>query len=175
MWDRKETDKQRVQQPPAPGRSDSKSVPQSNAPASSGTTGRANIGGSLFIKGEVTGSEDLTVEGKVEGKIHLQDHNLSIAQSGRVTADVHAKTVTIHGEVKGNVTADQKIDISETGRVTGDLFAPRVAVSDGAEFRGSVEMGSASGNKSSKVDVTRKRPAQVAAGVQVAAQGKMAN
>jgi cytoskeletal protein CcmA (bactofilin family) len=111
-------------------------------PAAPPARGRAaNIGGSLFIKGEVSGSEDLTVEGRVEGKIDLKDHNLSIAPSGRVSAEIHAKTVTIYGEVNGDVHADDKVEIAETGKLVGDLYSPRVSISDGAQFRGSVDMG----------------------------------
>jgi cytoskeletal protein CcmA (bactofilin family) len=141
MWEKKEPETPRGPQPPAPARVE----PHATAlpPAAAGVSrGRAaNIGGSLSIKGEVTGSEDLTVEGHVEGKIDLKDHNLTIAQGGRVNAEIHAKTVTIVGEVTGNVVADEKVEIAETGRLMGDLRSPRVAISDGAQFRGSVDMG----------------------------------
>lgn len=164
MWEKKESESQRGSQQASTGRTDS--FAPSPVPAAAPSRGRAaNIGGSLFIKGEVTGSEDLTVEGRVEGKIDLKDHNISIAQSGRVTAEIHAKSVTILGEVNGNVHADEKIEIAETGKLTGDLYAPRVAISDGAQFKGSVEMGKTQSAPTS----VRERPQ-----AQVAAQGKMA-
>lgn len=139
MWDKKETGSQRTQQTPPVARTEGDPAPAAQV-TSSGSRGRANIGGSLFIKGEVTGSEDLTVEGRVEGKIDLKDHNLSVAKSGKVNAEIHAKSVTVNGEVSGNVHADEKVEIAESGRVVGDLFAPRVAISDGAQFQGSVDM-----------------------------------
>ena len=141
MWDKKESSA--PQGKPAVDAARSHAEPQPAAHIRSGTPGRAaNIGVSLFIKGEVTGSEDLTVEGRVEGKIDLKDHNLAIAANGRVNAEIHAKTVTVLGEVIGDIHADEKVEIAETGRMVGDLYAPRVAISDGAQFQGSVDMGS---------------------------------
>jgi cytoskeletal protein CcmA (bactofilin family) len=141
MWDKKDQPAPRIPQPSATG-SPAGEVQSGAAPPSGAAPGRgrANIGGSLFIKGEVSGSEDLIVEGRVEGKIDLKDHNLAIAKGGRVSADVHARSVTISGEVSGNIHADEKVEIAESGRVTGDLYAPRVAISDGAQFQGSVDM-----------------------------------
>lgn len=100
----------------------------------------ASIGKSIVIKGEVSGSEDLTIEGKVEGKIELRDHILSVGSSGRVQAHIVAKSIVVHGQVTGNLTAAEKIEIREHGAVDGDIVAPRVAIADGAKFRGSVDM-----------------------------------
>ena len=99
-----------------------------------------NIGKSVVIKGELTGSEDLTVEGHVEGTIQLRDHALTIGPNGRIKAQIFAKTVVVLGEVTGNVTAGEKVDIRENGSVDGDLVAPRIAIAEGAHFRGSVDM-----------------------------------
>ena len=99
-----------------------------------------SIGKSIVIKGEVTGSEDLTIEGQVEGKIELRDNILSIGPSGRVQAHIVAKAIVVHGQVTGNLTAAEKVDIRENGAVEGDIVAPRVAIADGAKFRGSVDM-----------------------------------
>ena len=99
-----------------------------------------NIGQSVQIKGELKGNEDLTIEGQVDGKILVKDHNLTIGANGRITAEVHAKTVVVVGEVIGNVTADDKIEIAPSGSVEGDLRAPRVALADGARFKGSIDM-----------------------------------
>lgn len=99
-----------------------------------------NIGQSITIKGELTGNEDLTIDGKVDGKIMLKDHNLTIGANGRITAEVHAKTVVVIGEVMGNVTADDKVEVAPSGSVTGDLRAPRVVLADGARFKGSIDM-----------------------------------
>lgn len=100
----------------------------------------ASIGKSIVIKGEVSGSEDLTIEGQIDGKIELRDHILSIGASGRVQAHIVAKSIVVHGQVTGNLTAAEKVEIRENGSVEGDITAPRVAIADGAKFRGSVDM-----------------------------------
>ncbi len=99
-----------------------------------------NIGKSIVIKGELNGSEDLTIEGQVEGTIQLRDHVLTIGPNGRIKAQVFAKAVVVLGEVTGNVTASDKVDIRDNGSVDGDLVSPRVAIAEGAHFRGSVDM-----------------------------------
>src|SRR5437016_2123833 len=99
-----------------------------------------NIGKSVVIKGELNGSEDLTVEGKVEGTIQLREHVLTIGPNGRIKAQVFAKSVIVLGEVTGNVTASDKVDIRDNGSVDGDIVSPRVAIAEGAHFRGSVDM-----------------------------------
>jgi cytoskeletal protein CcmA (bactofilin family) len=104
-----------------------------------------NIGKSVVIKGELNGSEDLTVEGHVEGKIELKDHVLTIGPNGRIKAQVFAKAVIVQGEVTGNVTASEKVDIRDGGSVDGDIVSPRVAIAEGAHFRGSVDMQRKSG------------------------------
>jgi cytoskeletal protein CcmA (bactofilin family) len=99
-----------------------------------------NIGKSVVIKGELNGSEDLTIEGHVEGTIQLKDHVLTIGPNGRIKAQVFAKSVVVLGEVTGNVTASDKVDIRDNGSVDGDIISPRVAIAEGAHFRGSVDM-----------------------------------
>lgn len=99
-----------------------------------------NIGKSVIIKGELNGSEDLTIEGHVDGKIELRDHVLTIGPNGKIKAQVFAKAVIVLGEVTGNVTASEKVDIRDNGSVDGDIVAPRVAIAEGAHFRGSVDM-----------------------------------
>jgi len=99
-----------------------------------------NIGKSVVIKGELNGSEDLTVEGHVDGKIELKDHVLTIGPNGKIKAQVFAKAVIVLGEVTGNVTASEKVDIRDGGSVDGDIVSPRVAIAEGAHFRGSVDM-----------------------------------
>jgi cytoskeletal protein CcmA (bactofilin family) len=99
-----------------------------------------NIGKSVVIKGELNGSEDLTIEGHVEGTIQLRDHVLTIGPNGRIKAQLFAKSVIVLGEVTGNVTASEKVDIRDNGSVDGDIISPRVAIAEGAHFRGSVDM-----------------------------------
>lgn len=99
-----------------------------------------NIGKSVVIKGELNGSEDLTIEGQVEGTIQLRDNVLTIGPNGKIKAQIFAKAVIILGEVTGNVTASEKVDIRDNGSVDGDIISPRVAIAEGAHFRGSVDM-----------------------------------
>ncbi|MFN8057855.1 MAG: polymer-forming cytoskeletal protein [Vicinamibacterales bacterium] len=99
-----------------------------------------NIGKSVIIRGELNGSEDLTIEGQVDGKIELKDHVLTIGPNGRIKAQVFAKAVVVLGEVIGDVTASEKVDIRDKGTVEGDLISPRVAIAEGAHFRGSIDM-----------------------------------
>ena len=99
-----------------------------------------NIGKSVVIKGELTGSEDLTIEGQVEGTIQLREHVLTIGPNGKIKAQLFAKAVIVLGEVAGYVTASDKVDIRDNGSIDGDIIAPRVAIAEGAHFRGSVDM-----------------------------------
>jgi len=111
-----------------------------------------NIGKSVVIKGELNGSEDLTIEGHVEGTIQLRDHVLTIGPNGKIKAQVFAKSVIVLGEVTGNVTASEKVDIRDNGSVDGDIISPRVAIAEGAHFRGSVDMQRKAGQPSGKAD-----------------------
>lgn len=99
-----------------------------------------NIGKSVVIKGELSGSEDLTIEGHVEGKIELRENVLTIGPNGKIKAQVFAKAVIVLGEVTGNVSATEKVDIRDNGSIEGDIVSPRVAIAEGAMFRGSVDM-----------------------------------
>jgi cytoskeletal protein CcmA (bactofilin family) len=151
MWKRDESVKPSpsVSTPPAtPGAA--AAVPQAAEPVrSSGFSdplqrgmekATVNIGKSVIIKGELSGSEDLTIEGQVEGKIELRQNVLTIGPNGRIKAQVFAKSVVILGEVTGNVTASDKVDIRDNGSVDGDIASPRVAIAEGAHFRGSIDM-----------------------------------
>jgi cytoskeletal protein CcmA (bactofilin family) len=172
MWDRKETERDRFE--PQPVRTEPPRTVA--APAFQPKTAHANIGQSLFIKGEVSGSEDLMVEGRVEGRIDLKDHNLTIGPNGRVHAEIHAKNISIVGEVTGNVVADEKVDLTDTGRLVGDIRAPRIAVSDGAQFKGSVDMVQVRAGATDKVQPQQKdknlTATPQAQAVQVAQAGK---
>jgi cytoskeletal protein CcmA (bactofilin family) len=132
-----------------------------------------NIGKSVVIKGELSGSEDLTIEGQVEGKIELKDHLLTIGPNGRIKAQVFAKTVIVLGEVNGNVSASEKVEIRDGGSVDGDIVSPRVAIAEGAHFRGSVDMqkkgGSATASTSASSSVKSTPQPAVAQAAQPAA------
>ena len=146
MWKRDEAVKPAGNQPAAPAAP----VAPSHQPASASAAPQpdtrrierdvVNIGKSVVIKGELNGSEDLTVEGHVEGKIELKDHVLTIGPNGKIKAQVFAKAVIVLGEVNGNVTASEKVDIRDGGSVDGDIVSPRVAIAEGAHFRGTVDM-----------------------------------
>jgi cytoskeletal protein CcmA (bactofilin family) len=100
----------------------------------------AGIGPSITVVGDVTGNEDLTILGRVEGKIDLPQHNVTVGPGGRVKADIHARSVAVAGEVHGNLVAGEQIVIRKTATMAGNLTAPRVGLEDGCSFRGSVEM-----------------------------------
>jgi cytoskeletal protein CcmA (bactofilin family) len=141
MWKRDEAPKPPAPAAPAPAAHQ----PVSSAPVPQPEHRRierdvVNIGKSVVIKGELNGSEDLTIEGHVEGKIELKDHVLTIGPNGRIKAQVLAKSVIVLGEVNGNVTATEKVDIRDGGSVDGDIISPRVAIAEGAHFRGTVDM-----------------------------------
>jgi cytoskeletal protein CcmA (bactofilin family) len=103
-------------------------------------THMVNIGKSVVIRGDLQGSEDLTIEGQVEGTIELKDNVLTIGPNGRIKAQVFAKTVIILGAVHGNVTAAEKVDIRDGASMDGDVVSPKVAIAEGAQFHGSVDM-----------------------------------
>src|SRR5688572_19439795 len=128
--------------PPAPQPSTTMGTPSPRPEASQflERDTNVNIGKSVVIKGELNGSEDLTIEGQVEGTIQLRDHVLTIGPNGKIKAQVFAKAVIVLGEVTGNVTASEKVDIRDNGSVDGDIVSPRVAIAEGAHFRGSVDM-----------------------------------
>jgi cytoskeletal protein CcmA (bactofilin family) len=133
-----------------------------------------HIGKSIVIKGELSGSEDLTVEGEVEGKIELRDHVLTIGSNARITAQVTAKAIVVFGHVRGNLSAAEKVDIRESGSVEGDVVSPRVAIADGAHFRGSVDM-QRKEQPVSKSPSTPRPEAKPAAPVAPAAAGQLAS
>ena len=110
------------------------------APAARDGQAVVSIGKSIVMKGELSGSEDLAVDGTVEGTIELRDNVLTIGPNGRVKAQVFAKIVIVLGTVNGNITASERIDIREEGSVDGNIVSPRVAIADGAHFRGSVDI-----------------------------------
>jgi cytoskeletal protein CcmA (bactofilin family) len=99
-----------------------------------------NLGSSVILKGDLTGSEDLLIEGQFEGTINLREHCLTVGAHGQVKAEIQATRVVIEGSVNGNITARERIEIRKTGRVMGDLVAPGIAIEDGAYFKGSIEI-----------------------------------
>lgn len=108
--------------------------PQSHA------TTIATVGPSIHFKGDLSGEEDLVIQGTVEGTINLKQHNLIIGQEGKVNANVHAHTITVEGSLKGDVYGEEKVIIKKSGNVQGNISAPRVSLEDGAKFKGSMDM-----------------------------------
>ena len=104
-----------------------------------------NLGNSMSIKGELSGSEDLTLYGQMEGSIRLPDHTLTIGPDADIRAEISAKTLVIMGTVTGNVTVAEKVDIGSTGTLVGDLVSPRLAIADGGCIRGKVQTPSSAG------------------------------
>lgn len=121
------------------------------------------IGPSIKIKGEVTGDEDLLIQGHVEGTINLNDHEVSVGQTGQVAADIRAKTIRIDGEVTGDITGNENVVISKSGNVRGNIVAPRVTLEDGAVFKGSIDMDPGD-SASTKAPLTSQQPANSPAG-----------
>lgn len=115
-------------------------TPETSGAESRPQAEKAHIGRSVVIKGELDGSEDLVIDGHVEGKIELREHTLTVGSNGRIKAQVFAKAVVVLGELVGNINAAERVEIRDNGSVDGDIVAPRVAIAEGAHFRGSVDM-----------------------------------
>ena len=104
------------------------------------TQEQATIGKSLIIKGEVTGSESLYIDGKVEGSIQLPGNRVTIGRNGQVAANINAREVVVLGKVRGNLTASDRVDIRNEGSLTGDVVAQRISIEDGAFFKGGIDI-----------------------------------
>jgi cytoskeletal protein CcmA (bactofilin family) len=153
MWKRDQAAKPTTSQTTAPAapapQAVTSPIPQTTAPIASvesvqqiqrSESNMVNIGKSVVIKGDLLGSEDLTIEGQVEGTIELKENVLTIGPNGRIMSTVFAKTVIVFGTVTGDVMASEKVDIRDGATVEGDVVSPKVAIAEGAHFRGSVDM-----------------------------------
>lgn len=123
---------------PAPS---SQPAPLTSRPTPSAPRGNASIGQGIRIKGEVTGSEDLYMDGVIDGKLNLTNGSLTIGPNGTVKADVSAREVIVHGRVEGKVTGRDKVQLMSTSHVTGEVQTERLAIEEGALLRGKVEAG----------------------------------
>jgi cytoskeletal protein CcmA (bactofilin family) len=128
--------------------------PLSSSPAPGGgeparRSERATIGPSIFIKGDLSGEEDLVIEGRVEGKVDLKQNNVTVGKNGKVRADVFGRVVTVEGEVIGNVFAREQALLRQSGEIRGNITAPRVVLEDGSRFKGSIDMEAPKENASS--------------------------
>ena len=117
---------------------------RSSLPSHQGPTGKgeemANIGKSISIKGDLTGNEDIVIEGKVEGKVDLPNGQLTIGSNGTVKGEVNAKAVVVVGRVTGNVRGSERVEIQGSGTIEGDVQSPRLVVAEGAVLNGSIQM-----------------------------------
>src|SRR5437870_6195190 len=114
---------------------------RANAPATqSQPEDQATIGKSLVIKGEVTGSESLYIDGRVEGSINLSGNRVTVGRNGVVAANINAREIVVLGKVRGNLTASDRVDIRSDGSLTGDVVAARISIEDGAFFKGGIDI-----------------------------------
>ncbi len=146
-----ETQRQTESTNPVDRKTRPKPVIRSEA-ARTGTTGDpANIGRSITIKGDISGDEDLHIQGTVDGSVNLKEHNVTITPEGRVKADVHGRTITVQGQVEGDLFGGEQVILRPSCRVSGNITAPRVSLEDGANFRGTIDMEANSGAGTSSV------------------------
>lgn len=135
MWKREGTP-----EPASTGRPEPVPGPERVKPMKA-TGERATIGSSITIRGEVTGEEDLLIQGRVEGSVNLKQHSVTVGREGEVKADIVGRVITVEGNVEGDLTADEQVVLRSSALVQGDITAPRVVLEDGARFRGGVDMG----------------------------------
>ncbi len=114
--------------------------PPTPAPISSPARGSARLGASLQIKGHITGTEDLQIDGKVEGPISLRGHELTVGRTAELTSEIHARGVVVYGKVLGNLHARDRVDVKSDGSVFGDISTARISIEDGAQFKGRIEI-----------------------------------
>jgi len=135
------------------------------AVATTATADQATIGKSLVIKGEVTGSESLYIDGRVEGSINLSGNRVTVGRNGVVSANINAREIVVLGKVRGNLTASDRVDIRSDGSLTGDVVAARISIEDGAFFKGGIDIRKA-GQKANGEEV---KPATSSVPVEAAA------
>jgi cytoskeletal protein CcmA (bactofilin family) len=134
--------------PEPPTRPTTTTVPSASEPtpvaaprnATLNSTDQATIGKSLVIKGEVTGSESLYIDGRVEGSINLSGNRVTVGRNGIVNANISAREIVVLGKVRGNLQASDRVDIRTEGSLTGDVIAQRISIEDGAFFKGGIDI-----------------------------------
>src|SRR3954463_4615509 len=127
---------------------------------------QATIGKSLVIKGEVTGSESLYIDGRVEGSITLPGNRVTVGRNGVVNANINAREIVVLGKVRGNLSASDRVDIRTEGSLTGDVVAQRISIEDGAFFKGGIDIrkpGQNADNNNRKADVKESAPVEATA------------
>jgi len=136
MWKKTEPEDMHSQPAPAPP---AQPAPRAAAPQAQARD-HAIIGTTVSIKGDVTGEEDLLIEGRVEGRIEFRRHSVTVGKNGRIKADIFAKSITVEGTVEGNLFGEEQLVVRQAGTVRGNIAAPRVALEDGCNFKGSIDM-----------------------------------
>jgi cytoskeletal protein CcmA (bactofilin family) len=117
----------------------SENPPKEIIPTSASRT-QTVLGQAVLVKGNLSGKEDLLIEGQCEGTLDFQDHCLTVGPQGQVKSEIHAREVVIHGTVNGKISAKDRVEIRKTGNVVGDIVSATVAIEDGAFFKGSIEI-----------------------------------
>ena len=135
-------------------------------PVATSTADQATIGKSLVIKGEVTGSESLYIDGRVEGSINLSGNRVTVGRNGVVSANINAREIVVLGKVRGNLTASDRVDIRSDGSLTGDVVAARISIEDGAFFKGGIDIRKA-GQKANGEEVKTSAAAETASAARV--------
>jgi cytoskeletal protein CcmA (bactofilin family) len=125
----------------------------------------ARLGPSLHVKGEISGNEDLVIDGSVEGLVQLDERKLTVGATAKVTADIIAREVVVYGTVKGNLRAKDRIEIKKDGSVNGDLTTARIMIEDGAYFKGSIEIDKSGEKESGSGSLSRGSSSTATAGV----------
>ena len=181
MWDHKKPDMPQAadpepknlqtNQPPKPAPGSLEGITKTGKdsvgpPGATADRATARLGSSLHVKGEISGNEDLYMEGTVEGLVHLDERKLTVGATAKLTADVIAGEVIVYGSVKGNVRGKGKIEIKKDGSVNGDLTTAQIIIEDGAYFKGSIEIDRAADKETDNnvSPVTTFRPTTSAAG-----------
>lgn len=116
------------------------SAPPAVRPSSPGARSSARLGSSLQIKGQITGTEDLQIDGIVEGSISLRGHELTVGSTAQLKSEINAREVVVYGKVIGNLHARDRVDVRKDGSVVGDISTARITIEDGAQFKGRIEI-----------------------------------
>jgi cytoskeletal protein CcmA (bactofilin family) len=165
MWDKKKPDTPRVALPePKDLTTNKKSTDSMRQLDSIGSRDTGWLGSSLHVKGDITGSEDLLIDGSVEGLIQLDERKLTVGTTAKITADINARDVVVYGYVKGNVRAMGRIEIKKDGSVIGNLTTAQIMIEDGADFKGSIEIDRGAEKEADKNVSSRAASASAGAG-----------